>query len=46
MLSARSRLGERTFGGPHDNGEDAPIAVVGPASVERVMPPKHGPLGA
>ncbi len=29
MLSARSRLGERTFGGPHDNGEDAPKLVIG-----------------
>jgi hypothetical protein len=23
-LGARSRLGERTFAGPHDNGQDAP----------------------
>src|SRR5882762_7183111 len=30
MLSARSRLGERTFGGPRDNGEDAPKAVTRP----------------
>ena len=26
MLGARCRLGERTSGGPQDNGEDAPKA--------------------
>jgi hypothetical protein len=37
-LSARSRLGERTFVGPHDNGQGAPIPAIGPASIELVKP--------